>query len=1462
VKKYDLSMGGAFSTVTIQDEQLSLIRSTMRAAWQKKFFDEALSEQFQLYIPATVGVAESVEGEDRRDADSEVKSFLDGNKRLMLLLGDSGAGKSLFAQRFVTQAFDELTSLPVFIHLPLQKIKSGFFERYLRKQLDLLPEQISYLKNNKIKLCLILDAYDELSAEDRGINIYRIGCLYDWNIKVIIICRTDALVAYSATDHQTIFSPVEQQFPAFFPPFEKRYMQKFDTKQIPLYIQQWSGANKKLFRADINYLDILNRLPGVAEMITNPFALSMILSVLPELLAHAEQKSTSRLESYHLTRLALFDKYTEAWFERQKRKLVRNIQIDDIWARTIVADYRLYCELLANQMWQMNINRIKYIPRQGDSLSVVSSLNSRDISLTVWDKFLADDSYIEGDKNKPFSILRQCGFLREFDGKNYEFKHRSIFIYFASKRVFTSAMNMASIALGKEINAKLMKDEPEQIARGVDMLIETPEFEQVLRDIIDESKHEPRISYAAANAITILAAANKSFMGNDLRHIRIKGANLTGANFDGADLQEADLRKVNLSSAWFANAKLTGSCFDGANTLELPPDRFESGVDACAFSPHGNHYAVLTKGNLSVYESSSHKRIGLYPFTFDKKVVPQGLQFVDFIAADTLRIVAADGVNTKFSFPGGGILGQWRHKPTTCPPVLNRDRSWTLESNAYMIVRRNTATGEVIANWTFDESHTTALMSLALSPDDSWAVSGSSVGVIKRWDTLTGLCTATWENQAKPIDALVISGNGRYVYSGCWDGSIKRWDAKTGRCELTWQWRNCLIYQLLLTPDEGSIFARSIDGTITLWDVDTGRCLYSWEAHAVAIAGMAISPDGSWLLTVSLDQTIRRWNMAMLLNMSNRKAKAAAVNALELSDDGTWALTSHSFSDLSIHRWNIPSGHCERSWRFPALKEANLTTITFNNKRNFVFMGTANGELLLLDMASGAVRTYSGHNAVAELPSFTAEQKLVLQTNDPAFYQGMAINWQKYSSIVSTIIISSDMRWVFSGGWNRMIIAWDFENGFEDLNKNILRGHSDKITALALTPDQSKVLSCSADKTIRVWDVHSGRCVMVCSGHAQSINVLVCVNNNFALSASLDFKIKYWNIATGQCVATWHKHSDKINKLAVSPDGNWAISADVLGHLVVWQLSTGKAHSLLDNMPVIGALKWCTADPTLVMMGMMNGIVSAWTFMPESGRLHLRWRSAPWGFSANQCELLSAYGLPFAQQKLFEQNGAIVQLSNKSSKNIIENRKLKIPYAANQPHKSIFDNSMLVHPLGWVITLARKRTGEGSQHVFMILESVEDNYYTIRRIEFLLELRRAALPSRTSEPRETNIFGQGLIEIAEKSVEDTKILAEQCVFKPSGITSHEGTLLLKNIFNDQSKRIGYSTPGASALYRMFRIPEAAEQHNCLSWCEKQLDAIGVSLTEKDWRDAIVNYPARKLKDNDEDRTSGEKCLLM
>ena len=81
----------------------------------------------------------------------------------------------------------------------------------------------------------------------------------------------------------------------------------------------------------------------------------------------------------------------------------------------------------------------------------------------------------------------------------------------------------------------------------------------------------------------------------------------------------------------------------------------------------------------------------------------------------------------------------------------------------------------------------------------------------------------------------------------------------------------------------------------------------------------------------------------------------------------------------------------------------------------------------------------------------------------------------------------------------------------------------------------------------------------------------VSQRNNLALSGSKDKTLKLWDIATGREVRTFIGHKDEVTSVAFSPNGKWALSGSCevgrsdceKNSLKLWGRTTGMSSKLL-----------------------------------------------------------------------------------------------------------------------------------------------------------------------------------------------------------------------------------------------------------------------------------------------------------
>jgi len=116
-----------------------------------------------------------------------------------------------------------------------------------------------------------------------------------------------------------------------------------------------------------------------------------------------------------------------------------------------------------------------------------------------------------------------------------------------------------------------------------------------------------------------------------------------------------------------------------------------------------------------------------------------------------------------------------------------------------------------------------------------------------------------------------------------------------------------------------------------------------------------------------------------------------------------------------------------------------------------------------------------------------------------------------------------------SAAYDRRLIWWDPESGKQ---VRTIEAHQRWIRQLITTPDQQQVITVADDMVCRIWDVKTGKLVRELRGHQEK---------------------------------TPHHFPSMLYACAVSPDGKYLATGDRVGHVVVWDLATGKELTTLET---------------------------------------------------------------------------------------------------------------------------------------------------------------------------------------------------------------------------------------------------------------------------------------------------------
>lgn len=205
--------------------------------------------------------------------------------------------------------------------------------------------------------------------------------------------------------------------------------------------------------------------------------------------------------------------------------------------------------------------------------------------------------------------------------------------------------------------------------------------------------------------------------------------------------------------------------------------------------------------------------------------------------------------------------------------------------------------------------HSEPVYSVAITPDNQKVVSGSSDNTIKIWQLNTGELLATLTGHSDSIYSVAISPDGQTIASGSWDNTIKLWDipssiaVKAGQAIQTFTGHSDWVYSLAFSLDGAILASGSWDRTIKLWDITKGKLIKSLLGHSDRIFSVAFSPHEAILASASWDKTIRLWDISTgklihtLIGHTDRVFSLAFHPQENILVSGSW--------DNTIKLWNI-----------------------------------------------------------------------------------------------------------------------------------------------------------------------------------------------------------------------------------------------------------------------------------------------------------------------------------------------------------------------------------------------------------------------------------------------------------------------------------------------------------------------------------------------------------------------------
>ncbi len=1178
----------------------------------------------------------------RFDLKSKVQDFLNSDKKVLLLLGEAGSGKSTFTRHLAIGLWEaylqpgtvEGNPIPVFIQLSsLPESNRNLVEAFFETQ-GFSKEQIKALQSEH-RFVLILDGFDEI--QDRQRNFHKDNHLDDWkDAKIIVSSRPE----YLGSNYQYKFHPSGERSA-----LEEYRLAPFSEETIERCVDQYKKAHLEGPWSAEQYKEALKQ-PDLREIVGNPFLLKISLSVLPEL------SEKLRIEGQRYTRIALYEHFVEHWFERSQERLAQiGLSENEKEAFEVLHDEGFaehgidFSKELALEMYQAGEVLVTYSPTVYSSRQRSSAASEQD-----WRKCLLSNDEIK-TRLKRLNAPLICQDKQNGLGKEYRFIHKSLRDYFIARGLWEELDAHGKMEGSSWLNRLNIVNDPAILQFLTERAQQERELKERLLEVVEQSKGEEGAQFerGAANALTVLVKAGVQFFGRDFNGIQVPGADLSYGVFDRVQFEEANLSGVQFRGAWLHGANMREAKLRDVEFGERPALEVGGMVYACSYSPDGRWLAVGTSGgrdyNLKIYDAQTLE--------------------IKYTAEKAYSRKLSNGVLSIAFSPDSQLLAS-----------AGFDMLVKLWSSAKSKLPIRVFTG-----------HSAKVGSVAFSPDGQWLASGSFDKTVKLWAVQTGELKYTLEGYSHEVSSVSISPDGKWLASGDYGNAVKMWElGSTG----------ALLCKTLKAMDADSIVLASDDsrtinevvvsispdgkwlasgnghGYVYLWELrGTEALIYrKFRVNNQLLSSISFSSDSRWLISAG-------WRDGKVTMHELGRAKSLPRQDFTCDDD----ISTLSVSISPNSEWLASGNVCGRVkvWKLKRAgeplrqtlkKKEKVWSVSISPDGKWLASGGEDYTVKVWELRStGALlhQTLEGHHSPVWSVSISPDGKWLASGSGDHTVKVWELGstgallcqtLKGHCNVVWSVSISPDGRWLVSGSADHTVKVWKFKGEKEFFLHQTIKRHNSDVYRVLISPDSKWLVSGSEDRTVKVWKMGDAGSFshQTLIGHSGGVcSLSISPDGKWLASGSYDRTVKVWELRGERWLfhRTLEGHGSEVYSLSISPDGKWLASGSTDKTLKVWLLRKNATFypdwktptTIQGFIGTVNSIVWqnVAKNSARIVLGGGEGIVRIYQLERKKNiwRSNLCWTSDQNNLSLEGLLIKDAQGLSLINERLIAQRKGI-----------------------------------------------------------------------------------------------------------------------------------------------------------------------------------------------------------------------------
>jgi U3 small nucleolar RNA-associated protein 13 len=385
-----------------------------------------------------------------------------------------------------------------------------------------------------------------------------------------------------------------------------------------------------------------------------------------------------------------------------------------------------------------------------------------------------------------------------------------------------------------------------------------------------------------------------------------------------------------------------------------------------------------------------------------------------------------------------------------------------------------------------------------------------------------------------------------FLFTGARDKVIIKWNHKTGE-----QLQTIPIHEqieslkVIKTASDHQLISAGEKGVLKTWSVKSGKLIQKQSNDSITKEEMAqpiISLEicESTLVAITGDQNIQFYDLKNLDGFKMTKQIAGyneeVLDLALLGNDSHLAVITNTNQirvyDLSNNDCDIVYGH-----------EDIVMCVDSSFDKSQIITGSKDHTAKVWDLnLNGPIGervvlrdTLKGHTgAVTAVATTKMSNEFILTASQDRTIKCWAMGDKLESRYtihahdkdIQSIDISPNDQYFVSCSLDKTIKMFDIKQG---TLLGTFKGHKRGVWAAKFSPVDQVIASCSTDKTIKLWNIRDYSCVKTFEGHLNTVLDLSFLSMGMQLmSVGSDGLMKLWTIKTGELVNTFDNHEDRV----------------------------------------------------------------------------------------------------------------------------------------------------------------------------------------------------------------------------------------------------------------------------------------------------------------------------------------------